>query len=179
MPLHIETPYFSSSALSQIAERQVWLKFEALQPSGSFKLRGIGHACETYYARGARRFVSSSGGNAGLAVAYVGRQLGVPVTVVVPETTPARARQLLALEQAEVVVHGASWQEANAFAQSLLDSDSAFLHPFDDPLLWHIFAMHRAPDGLREVPIILPARNDVPVDMRHHVAEAGQIDLVG
>lgn len=137
MPLHIETPYFSSSALSQIAERQVWLKFEALQPSGSFKLRGIGHACETYYARGARRFVSSSGGNAGLAVAYVGRQLGVPVTVVVPETTPARARQLLALEQAEVVVHGASWQEANAFAQSLLDSDSAFLHPFDDPLLWH------------------------------------------
>lgn len=137
MTLHIETPYFASRALSQIVDRQVWLKFEALQPSGSFKLRGIGHACEIYYARGARRFVSSSGGNAGLAVAYAGRQLGVPVTVVVPETTSGRARQLLQLEQAEVIVHGASWQEANAFAQSLLDSDSAFLHPFDDPLLWH------------------------------------------
>ncbi len=118
------------------AGRSVWLKLDALQPSGSFKIRGIGHACETYLARGARRFVSSSGGNAGLAVAYAGRLLGVPVTVVVPETTTDRAKELLALEDAEVVVHGASWQEANAYAQSLIDASDAFLHPFDDPLLW-------------------------------------------
>ena len=136
MPLHIETPYVESRALSERSGRSIWLKFESAQPSGSFKLRGIGHACETYFARGAQRFISSSGGNAGLAVAYAGRQLAVPVIVVVPETTPARARELLRLEQAEVIVHGASWQEANAYAQSLLSAGDAFLHPFDDPLLW-------------------------------------------
>lgn len=136
MPLHLETPLLPSSALSPIAGRPVWLKLEALQPSGSFKLRGIGHACEVHARRGARRFVSSSGGNAGLAVAYAGRQLGIPVTVVVPESTSARARELLRLEEAELIVHGESWQEAHAHAQSLLGSDDAFLHPFDDPLLW-------------------------------------------
>lgn len=136
MKLHIETPLIESRPLSIITGSSVWLKLEALQPPGSFKIRGIGHACETYRARGARRFVSSSGGNAGLAVAYAGRRLGVPVTVVVPETTTERAKELLQLEGAEVVVHGASWQEANAFAQSLVGASDAFLHPFDDPLLW-------------------------------------------
>jgi len=122
--------------LSVLAQRSVWLKLDALQPAGSFKIRGLGHACETYLARGARRFVSSSGGNAGLAVASAGRQLGVPVTVVVPETTSARARELLCLERAELIVHGSSWQEANLFAQTLVGASDAFLHPFDDPLLW-------------------------------------------
>lgn len=40
------------------------------------------------------------------------------------------------LENADVIVHGASWQEANAFAHSLVTAADAFLHPFDDPLLW-------------------------------------------
>jgi len=136
MPLHIETPLVESRALSVAAGRGVWLKLDALQPSGSFKLRGVGHACESWRARGARRFVSSSGGNAGLAAAYAGRALAVPVVVVVPETTTARAQELLRLEAAEVIVHGASWQEANAHAQSLLGPDDAFIHPFDDALLW-------------------------------------------
>jgi L-serine/L-threonine ammonia-lyase len=136
MPLHIKTPLLPSSALSRAAGRSIVLKMEALQPSGSFKLRGIGHACETYKARGAQRFIASSGGNAGLAVAYAGRALAVPVTVVVPETTPLRARQLLDLEGAEVIVQGASWQEANERAQSMIGAADAFIHPFDNPLLW-------------------------------------------
>jgi len=60
MTLHIETPYVESRALSERSGRSIWLKFESAQPSGSFKLRGIGHACETYFARGAQRFISSS-----------------------------------------------------------------------------------------------------------------------
>lgn len=136
MTLHIETPLIESHAMSATTGRSVWLKLDALQPPGSFKIRGIGYACKTYLARGARRFVSSSGGNAGLAVAYAGRRLGVPVTVVVPETTTERAQALLRLEKAEVIVHGASWQEANDLAQSLVGESDAFLHPFDDPLLW-------------------------------------------
>jgi L-serine/L-threonine ammonia-lyase len=134
--LHIETPLIESRPLSVAAGRTVWLKLEALQPSGSFKLRGIGHACETYRSRGARRFIASSGGNAGLAVALAGRRLGVPVAVVVPETTTDRAKELLRLEQADVIVRGASWQEANEHALSLVGADDAFVHPFDDPLLW-------------------------------------------
>ncbi|HHJ1297335.1 pyridoxal-phosphate dependent enzyme [Pseudomonas sp. P1B16] len=136
MTLHIQTPLIESRPLSLAAGRTVWLKLDALQPCGSFKLRGVGHACEVHHARGARHFVSSSGGNAGLAVAYAGRKLGVPVTVVVPETTTERAKELLRLEDANVVVHGSSWQEANELAQTLLGTGDAFIHPFDDPLLW-------------------------------------------
>lgn len=136
MPLHINTPLVESLPLSLAASCTVWLKLDALQPPGSFKIRGIGLACETYLQRGATRFVSSSGGNAGLAVAYAGRKLGVPVTVVVPQTTSARAQELLKLEGAEVIVTGASWQEANAHALSLVGTGDAFLHPFDNPLLW-------------------------------------------
>ena len=136
MPLHIETPLIQSRQLSQLSGRAVWLKLDALQPPGSFKIRGVGYACEEYVKRGAQRLVSSSGGNAGLAVAYAGRSLGVPVTVVVPQTTSEQAKALLRLEDAEVIVHGASWQEANELALSLVGPTDAFLHPFDDPLLW-------------------------------------------
>jgi L-serine/L-threonine ammonia-lyase len=136
MPLHIETPLLASSAMSG-AGQTVWLKMEAMQPPGSFKIRGVGHACEEYLRRGATRFISSSGGNAGIAAAYAGRRLGVPVLVVVPETTTARARELIRRENAEVIVHGASFQEANAHALSMLTPQDAFIHPFDDPLLWH------------------------------------------
>lgn len=136
MTIHIETPVLASRALSLSTGKNVSLKMEALQPSGSFKTRGIGHACETYKARGARRFISSSGGNAGYAVAYAGRMLETPVTVVVPATTSERARHLIRSEGAEVLVHGESWMEANARALDLMTPDDAFIHPFDDPLLW-------------------------------------------
>lgn len=136
MPLHTDTPIIESRQLSLSSERSIWLKLDALQVPGSFKIRGVGLACEIYKERGARRFVSSSGGNAGLAVAYAGRKLNIPATVVVPETTSARAKELLRFENADVMVHGASWQEANEFALSLVGETDAFLHPFDDPLLW-------------------------------------------
>ena len=136
MTLHISTPLIESRPLSLAAGRNIWLKLDALQPCGSFKLRGVGHACEVHVARGAKHFVSSSGGNAGLAVAYAGRKLGVPVTVVVPETTTERAKELLRQEDAKVLVHGSSWQEANELALTLVGAGDAFIHPFDDPLLW-------------------------------------------
>ncbi len=135
-PLHIETPLFESRALSAHAKRSIWLKLEALQPPGSFKIRGIGFACQEYARRGAKRFISSSGGNAGIAVAYAGRRLSIPVVVIVPETTTERAKKSIRQEDAEIIVHGSSWQEANALAVSMVKESDAFLHPFDDPLLW-------------------------------------------
>jgi L-serine/L-threonine ammonia-lyase len=135
MTLHIETPLLASGAMSSVGQT-VWLKMEALQPPGSFKIRGVGFACEEYQRRGATRFISASGGNAGIAAAYAGRRLNVPVVVVVPETTTERAKELIRREYAEVIVHGASFQEANALAQSMVTATDAFIHPFDDPLLW-------------------------------------------
>jgi L-serine/L-threonine ammonia-lyase len=136
MALHIQTPLVLSNALSKLTQKNIWLKLDALQPSGSFKNRGVGFACEHYAGKGAKRFVSSSGGNAGLAVAYAARMLNLPAVVVVPLTTSEHAKKLLALEGAEVIVHGASWQEANTLAQSMLTDTDAFIHPFDNPLLW-------------------------------------------
>jgi L-serine/L-threonine ammonia-lyase len=136
MALHISTPLIRSQPLSRLAGRSLWLKLDALQPSGSFKIRGVGALCEHHVRQGRRRIVCSSGGNAGLAAAYAGRRLSVPVLVVVPKTTTEHAKTLLRQEDAEVIVTGDSWQEANAFALTLLDPDTAFVHPFDDPLLW-------------------------------------------
>lgn len=136
MVLHLETPLIESRPLSLASGRSVWLKMDALQPPGSFKIRGIGAACEHHARNGKRRFVSSSGGNAGMAVAYAGRRLAIPVSVFVPETTSERAKALIRQEGAEVIVHGAAWDEANARALAAVDSETAFIHPFDDPLLW-------------------------------------------
>jgi L-serine/L-threonine ammonia-lyase len=110
---------------------------EALQPSGSFKLRGIGHACAVRVAGGARRIVSSSGGNAGLAAAYAARRLGVPVLVVVPETTSARARELAGARRApSCACTGCRSRKRTRMRSRCWVLEDAFIHPFDDPLLW-------------------------------------------
>ncbi|XOT96107.1 pyridoxal-phosphate dependent enzyme, partial [Alcaligenes pakistanensis] len=70
MILHLETPLIYSHALSDQLGKQIWLKMDALQPSGSFKIRGIGHLCQHHAHQGKKRFIISSGGNAGIAVAY-------------------------------------------------------------------------------------------------------------
>ena len=134
--LHIKTPLIESLPLSKIVNSKVWLKVEAMQPCGSFKLRGIGYACQHYFSKGAKRFISSSGGNAGIAVAYSGRKLGVPVTVVVPESTTERAIDAIKLENARVIVKGETWQEAHTYSLNLTDAVSVHIHPFDNPLLW-------------------------------------------
>lgn len=138
-PLHSITPLIESAWLSRPG-RKVWLKMEALQPAGSFKNRGIGAACQHYVRHGAKTLISSSGGNAGIATAYAGSKLDVPVVVIVPESTSALA--IIAMRQfgAEVQIHGHSWLEAHQFAESLIDQTSVLIHPFDDPLLWPGYA---------------------------------------
>ena len=137
MALHVVTPLVESAPLSRAFGGPVWLKLESLQPTGSFKLRGIGRACEEARAAGAERFVSSSGGNAGLAVAWAGRALGVPVRVVVPKTTSERMIGKMRDEGASVLVHGAAWDDAHAEALRLIDHGGGFyVHPFDSPAVW-------------------------------------------
>ena len=126
-----------STVLEALAGVPVWLKLESAQPSASFKLRGMGLAAERAVARGATRLVSSSGGNAGYAVAWAGHALGVPVTVVVPASTGVRMRRLIAATGAEVRVAGDVWDEAHAAATAVAeDTGGALLHPVDHPDIW-------------------------------------------
>ncbi len=110
---------------------------ECLQPTGSFKIRGIGLLCQELKATGCTRFVSSSGGNAGYAVAYAGRELSLPVLVVVPSTTPESTRNQLKMMGAEVRVVGEAWDDADVAARELACArDVAYIPPFDHPTLW-------------------------------------------
>ncbi|MEM7194051.1 MAG: pyridoxal-phosphate dependent enzyme [Pseudomonadota bacterium] len=133
--LHHNTPLLESRKIS-IAGSRVWLKIEAMQPAGSFKNRGVGAACQHYASQGARHFVSSSGGNAGIATAYAGQQLNIPVNVVVPRNAPETAIAAMQEFGAGVEVNGDTWQEAHQRALSLVGDDSVVIHPFDDPILW-------------------------------------------
>jgi len=110
---------------------------EALQPVGSFKIRGIGRTCQLAAEAGIDHLVSSSGGNAGYAVAYAGDKLGLKVTVVVPSTTSAFMRDLLTSRGAEVIEFGKVWDRAHAHAQQIAEPAKArLIHPFEGESTW-------------------------------------------
>lgn len=135
-PLHIRTPLHQSRDLRPGAGH-AFLKLEALQPSGSFKLRGVGKICRDAAEAGAKSIIVPSGGNAGIAAAYSGLALDLPVTVVVPKSTSNEAKQILLSYGAHVKVIGNSFDEACAYASDTASkSDAIFVHPFDDPALW-------------------------------------------
>ncbi len=115
----------------------VLLKMEALQPIGSFKIRGIGAACQASWKEGAKKLICASGGNAGYAVAHAGRQLGITVTIVVPKTTSSWMQDILRREGATVAMHGDSWDDAHDYATILATQENAaYIHPFDDSRIW-------------------------------------------
>jgi len=135
---YIKTPLLRSTPLSKMTGKNIFLKMDLMQPSGSFKDRGMTNLCRTLAKRGYKHFMSSSGGNAGLAVASVGKALGLQVTVVVPKTTTQLMITRIQNENAEVIVHGENWNEADARVQEMLkmNENAAYVHPFKDELLW-------------------------------------------
>lgn len=136
MKLYMKTPLIDMLNISN-QDHSFKVKMEAYQPSGSFKLRGMDTLCRYAIAHGATHLVSSSGGNAGLSAAYVGRKLGVKVTVVVPSTTASFILDRLRLEGAEAIVHGDVWDEADKYALDLASKpDAAYIPPFDNEKLW-------------------------------------------
>ncbi|WP_223516999.1 pyridoxal-phosphate dependent enzyme [Pseudomonas sp. GL-B-19] len=134
--LHIRTPLILHWGLST-PTRRIWLKMENLQPSGSFKLRGMGLLCSQAKAQGKRRVVCPSGGNAGFATAIAAASLGLSACIVVPHTTPETTRARIRKTGAEVIVHGKVWDEANQRARELSqDADTEYVPAFDHPVLW-------------------------------------------
>jgi L-serine/L-threonine ammonia-lyase len=137
LPLHIHTPAVPAPASYSRAGRALIFKLDALQPCGSFKMRGIGAAAERAVERGARELVCPSGGNAGFAAAHAGARLNVPTRIVVPETTMASVRDRIASIGAHVIVFGAAWDEANEHALALArERGAAYLHAFDGADIW-------------------------------------------
>ncbi|XP_004611255.2 L-serine dehydratase/L-threonine deaminase [Sorex araneus] len=137
-PLHVKSPLRDSMALSKVAGTSVYLKMDSSQPSGSFKIRGIGNLCKRWAEQGCDHFVCSSAGNAGMAAAYAARKLGIPSTIVVPSTTPALTIERLKNEGATVKVVGESLDEAVDLAKALAKNNPGWVYvpPFDDPLIW-------------------------------------------
>jgi len=133
----VATPCPQSPALSELTGATVFVKFENLQRTGSFKDRGaLNRLLALDDDERAVGVVAVSAGNHAQGVAYHARSLGIPATIVMPETTPftkvARTSQL----GAEVVVAGDSVADAAAAARDLAASSGMTLvHPYDDPLV--------------------------------------------
>ncbi|KAJ2608531.1 catabolic L-serine/threonine dehydratase [Coemansia sp. RSA 1365] len=128
--LHAPTPLLYSTSMSKQAGYNVWLKLENMQPTQSFKIRGIGSLCAKARADyGAKHYVAIGDTNTALAVAYSGRQLGLPVTVFVPSgglMPPIRPK--IELEGATVVEEGRTLKEAYAAARVFAENtDGAFV----------------------------------------------------
>lgn len=137
MTAHISTPLLQHHVLSQRTGKQVLLKMENVQPSGSFKLRGIGAMCARAVAHSATHLICPSGGNAGAAAAVAGAALGVRTTILVPITTHVSVQEKLRQLGAEVRVHGAVWDETNVEALRLCaEPGTVYVPPFDHPDIW-------------------------------------------
>jgi L-serine/L-threonine ammonia-lyase len=150
--LYSQTPLVYSTPISTLVGKPVYIKLDALQASGSFKDRGMAHLCATFHKAGVTQLISSSGGNAGLAVATVGAQLGMSVSVVVPETTKPMVIAKLQSLGATVTVHGENWNAADKLARERVAADDAaeYVSPYDNPLLWtgHSTVVDEIVDGL-------------------------------
>jgi len=134
--LHIRTPLILHPGLST-PDRRIWLKLDNLQPSGSFKLRGMGLLCSQAKAQGKRKVVCPSGGNAGFATAVAAASLGLQACIVVPHTTPETTRARIRKTGADVIVHGKVWDDANQRAKELSQgADTEYVPAFDHPVLW-------------------------------------------
>lgn len=137
--LFYETPLLRSVPLSSLCGRDVYLKMDGLQASGSFKDRGMAYLCLELKEAGVQRLISSSGGNAGLAVATVGARIGIPVDVIVPKTTKEMVIAKLQSLGASVTVHGENWNAADEYTRDLVSKSTekaAYVSPYDNPLLW-------------------------------------------
>jgi len=131
------TPTHLSRTLSKIAGCDVWLKFENLQFTASFKERGALNKLTSLTPEQRKRgVVAMSAGNHAQGVAYHAGRLGIPATIVMPEGTPFNKVKHTKNFGARVVIDGATLQQASERARQIEKEENlVFVHPFDDPLI--------------------------------------------
>ena len=135
----IHTPTLMSRTISDIVGAEVWLKFENLQFTGAYKERGaLNKLLQLTDEERGRGVIAASAGNHAQAVAYHGKRLGIPVTIVMPAPTPTVKVVQTESHGAKVVLEGAMFDDAHAKACELaLEQGFVFVHPFDD---WQVIA---------------------------------------
>jgi len=130
----LDTPCVVSSTLSQITGARVFLKFENLQFTASFKERGAcNKLAQLTAAEQARGVIAMSAGNHAQGVAYHAQRLGLRAVIVMPRFTPGVKVERTRGFGAEVVLHGDTLEEARGHALALAQAqDLTFVHPYDD-----------------------------------------------
>ncbi len=128
------TPCRHSRTLSKITGAEVWVKFENLQFTAAYKERGaLNKLMLLSEAEKQQGVIAASAGNHAQGLAYHGARLGVPVTIVMPRTTPFVKVQHTRDFGATVIIEGETYDDANAHARKLRDEQGlTFVHPFDD-----------------------------------------------
>ncbi len=126
-----------SRTLSEILGAEIWLKFENLQFTASFKERGALNRLAALSPDERRRgVIAMSAGNHAQGVAYHAKRLGIRATIVMPQGTPMVKIENTRRHGAEVLVEGPTLEEAAAFAASEGQRrGQVFVHPYDDPLI--------------------------------------------
>jgi threonine dehydratase len=132
----LDTPCVESRTLGQIVGAQVFLKFENLQFTASFKERGALNKLLALSAAGVKGVIAASAGNHAQGVAHHAQRLAMRAVIVMPLHTPTVKVERTLGFGAEVLLHGETFDEARDKAlQVAREQGLTFVHPFDDPLI--------------------------------------------
>ena len=128
------TPFAYAPILSDMSGYEVYLKKENLQRTGAFKLRGAFNKIATIVETGdTKGVITASAGNHAQGVAFAANPFNIEATIVMPESTPLTKIQGVKEFGANVILHGANYDEAYAHATTLAQEKSyTFVHPFAD-----------------------------------------------
>jgi len=131
----LRTPLVPAPRLSQITGATVWVKHENMQPTGSFKERGAVNKLESLTPDERRRgVIAMSAGNHAQAVAYHARRLGIPATIVMPESAPLVKAENTRAYGARVILYGETLYESAHRVREIIETEGLVLvHPYDDP----------------------------------------------
>ncbi len=130
----METPFLPSRTLSDITGAEVYLKFENLQFTASFKERGaLNKLASLDRGQRAKGVIACSAGNHAQGVAYHAHRLGIPATIVMPRFTPYVKVEQTQRHGAEVILDGDNFDAAMAHARQIAAQRGlTFVHPYDD-----------------------------------------------
>jgi threonine dehydratase len=131
------TPMLPAPKLSDLTGAEIFIKYENLQVTNSFKERGaLNKLASLTGPERAQGIITMSAGNHAQAVAYHAARLGIPATIVMPVTTPLVKIEATKAYHAEVVLEGETVSEAQTRAEALArERCLAWVHPYDDPLV--------------------------------------------